>query len=798
MPPEIEPPQFRSKPKIDNEPMAFTRWQYFAGICLLVVATAASALSLGRVRGTALLGRGLDVSVQATLEAQESTPEATCFAVDLFYGDTRVSPNAISVSPERTAGGELRIRIRSSVAVDEPVVTLFVRAACAAAVSRRFVLLSETLTEAESGFAPPLAVIPAPPTVLAPVPAPPPAPRNNSAASASTSSSASSGSANAQAAPSAAAQRQAARRLARERAAQERAQARAAAGAEASPRGVSEVARQARSSVVRQPEKTKTGKPRLEVDLLDLTSSTELNLRGSAELSSAPSDDAAVRRQAQALWRTLNASPEDTLRDNQRLETLENQMRTALEQSKRQSQDIATLSTELQLAQRARYLNPFTLFLGLLTLAALALSLVLWRRSKSSTQPWWGSGAGQASLQDEEHLWEHLVEADGVTGQPQQTATSKAASIKSTLNREATSASPARSESTGEQTAGLDTRPGVLGEKGAQGPLRFVEKPAATVDFAAPPEKFNLATAKITPLGTAGAQGRSGNMGRVDSTPPPSLMAAAPKAGKSGNSRGFGHSDFGASMFNSPRVVAAEELFDIQEQADFFMSLDQPEQAIEVLKNHITDNVETSALAYMDLFDIYHRTNRQNDYMVLREEFNRVFNAQVPEFSRYGAASAGLEGFPSVLENIQAGWSKPQQALELIEESIFRQPGQDQPPLDMQAYRELMLLYAMAKELVRPRGGYSMLPDATQTGALPVIAPLGATAVAPDVDLGQDFVVSRPALDMLSFADDPTISLPAGVSLMPSKVNPDEGLDFDLSDMGGLDDITIPGLKKRS
>jgi hypothetical protein len=92
----------------------------------------------------------------------------------------------------------------------------------------------------------------------------------------------------------------------------------------------------------------------------------------------------------------------------------------------------------------------------------------------------------------------------------------------------------------------------------------------------------------------------------------------------------MGYSDFANSNFASSRLVSTEELFDIQEQADFFMSLDQPEQAIAVLKNHITDNVETSALAYMDLFDIYHRTNREADYQELREEFNRVFNAQVP------------------------------------------------------------------------------------------------------------------------------------------------------------------------
>jgi pilus assembly protein FimV len=151
--------------------MAFKRWQTFAGVMLIVAATAASALSLGRVRGTALVGRGLDLSVQANLEAQEATPEANCFAVELFYGETRVSPNAVSVSPERSAGGELRIRVRASTVVDEPVVTLFLRAACGAAVSRRYVLLAETLSETETGGASPVVINPSVPS-LAPLATP--------------------------------------------------------------------------------------------------------------------------------------------------------------------------------------------------------------------------------------------------------------------------------------------------------------------------------------------------------------------------------------------------------------------------------------------------------------------------------------------------------------------------------------------------------------------------------------------------------------------------------------------------
>ncbi len=581
-----------------KKPMAWKRWQFIAGIVLMVGATAASALSLGRVRGTALLGRGLDLSVQGTLEAQEATPEANCFSADLFYGETRVSPSQISISPERTPSGELRIRIRSSSMVDEPVVTLFLRAGCGAAVSRRYVLLSETLSEAESGAAQPLFISPSalPPAVSA-------SPRSaNAAANPGLGAATGAGGLASPTSPSSANANRSNERsseLAAQR--QARREARLAAQERSSAQALPDAAQASapRPSVVRKANQPKSGAPRLQVDLLDLTS-TELNLRGSAELSSAPSSDESLRRQAQALWRSLNASPEDTLRDTLRLETLESQMRTALEQSKRQGQDIATLSSELQAAQRARYLNPFSAFLGVLALLALALSFVLWRRNAGSSQPWWGSAASQVNPQDEEHLWGHLVDSQSPADSPvRKEASHQEAGLH---NASAKPKAPSR------DTQDDDTSPGVLVGQGAQGPLRFVDKPSPVVDFAAVPEKFSIATAKIQPLGSSAAAGRGGSMGRVDSTPPPSLMPSATKlSGGKGNRSAFAHSDFASSLFGQSRVAAAEELFDIQEQADFFMSLDQPEQAIEVLKNHITENVETSALAYMDLFDIYHR-----------------------------------------------------------------------------------------------------------------------------------------------------------------------------------------------
>ena len=758
--------------------MIFKRWQIIFGIVLFVVSTTASALSFGRVRGTALLGRTLDLSIQSTLEAQESVPDASCLGVEVFYGDTRISPAAVSVSPERTSAGELRIRVRSSTVVDEPIVTLFVRSNCPGAVlSRRYVLLAEVLSETENSGA--VSVSPSS------VPTPPSgqlaSPRIAFGGAQDASSSA-----NTTAAGNAQARR--AERAAKRQAEREARQQRQAQAGSGSPTNDVPLANSQRAalpaSVVRKAVKQET--PRLKIDLMDL-SPTEPSLRSSTELSSAPSGDEAVRSQAQALWRMLNASPEDALRDAQRLEKLDAQMRVALEQSKRQGQDIAALSTELQAAQKARYLNPFTLFLGLLTLAALAFSAFLWQRNRSAGhgKPWWGGSGVKTEAKDEQHLWSHLGDGGDSALSPLQ----KRSGDNFPSNASSDGASMMSGLGMGEESARTDS----LSERVtpvSQGATRFTAKTAEPVAFKANTDRLSLSTAKIQPLGTSVPLSRGGSMGRVDNSPPPSLTQ--PTSNRAARSS-FGHTDFAGSGFNNTRVIAAEELFDIQEQADFFLSLGQPDQAIEVLKNHITENVETSALAYMDLFDIYHRTNRLADYAELREQFNHVFNAQVPEFAKYGATSNGLEDFPHVLENIQSVWSKPSVAQDVIEESIFRHPDQNNQTLDIAAYRELMLLYALAKELTRPGAAYSMLPNSMRS---PVLQSAGRLN-APDVDLGDGLMLSSPSDDLLAL-DERTVSLPYPlIKANEEAFSDDGGLDFDLSDSAELNIIKVPNTPKK-
>ena len=113
----------------------------------LLLSLDAQALTLGRVQGVALIGRPLEVVVQVQLEPSESITSA-CFEADVFHADSRQNPAAVQVRLEPTATPNAAVlRITSGSQVDEPVVTIYVRAGCVQMSSRRYVLLADIVSE---------------------------------------------------------------------------------------------------------------------------------------------------------------------------------------------------------------------------------------------------------------------------------------------------------------------------------------------------------------------------------------------------------------------------------------------------------------------------------------------------------------------------------------------------------------------------------------------------------------------------------------------------------------------------
>jgi hypothetical protein len=165
----------------------------------------------------------------------------------------------------------------------------------------------------------------------------------------------------------------------------------------------------------------------------------------------------------------------------------------------------------------------------------------------------------------------------------------------------------------------------------------------------------------------------------------------------------IGGPEFTAStLMNGARSMATEELFDLQQQVEFFISLGQAEQAVDVLVNHLSESQEPSPLAYLDLLRLYHDLERRAEYEGLRTDFNRLFSGSAPAFDDYSQSRRGLERYEAALSRIQSLWPTPA-VLDLIERSIFRQSAdQAQEVFDLEAYRELLLLYGIAREIIAP------------------------------------------------------------------------------------------------
>ncbi|TNF60015.1 MAG: hypothetical protein EP306_09685, partial [Burkholderiales bacterium] len=102
-------------------------------------------MTLGRHSGAALIGRPLDIRAQVLL-APGDDPSALCLSADVFYGDVQVTGVRTQLQ-QAPAGAGTSLRIQVPQAVNEPVVTVFVKAGCEAPFTRQYVLLADPVSE---------------------------------------------------------------------------------------------------------------------------------------------------------------------------------------------------------------------------------------------------------------------------------------------------------------------------------------------------------------------------------------------------------------------------------------------------------------------------------------------------------------------------------------------------------------------------------------------------------------------------------------------------------------------------
>ena len=600
--------------------------QIWVGCILLSTAVSGSAVTLGKHIGAAVIGRPLDVRVQMFLAPGEDTG-SLCIGSDVFYGDAQVPASQVRTTPQKTAiDTEGFVRVQSSQSVNEPIVTVYVRASCTAPFTRRFVLLADPITEpsvqaipnpslaTESRFAQePRSVSERLPSVNA-------APLVGAAALPQPTAE--------PAAAAKASEPPVARAVATKPVEAVR-PVQSAVPLEVPPARMVQPAKPKPPSVVRRPAApAPEPTPRLQLEPLDLGPAMELDpvLKMSFSLLSEPTASDETRAGAALLWKAINASPEEILQDAKKLAVLESESKNLRDAANQSQAAMTELRSSLEAAQAEKYMNGLVYLLGAaLLLAVLALG-VLWRRrdlvaQDSDAKIWWASE--------------------------------------------------------------INPKPEEVRRKAAPAP---VDVKLDLVPDRAPPSESDKPLAELS----------SEKRKLPDSGFPFDDSPDVPMISDKDKREFVLSSTMGAS-----RSVATEELFDVQQKVDFFISLGKDDEAIEVLLSHLNESQEPCALTYLDLLHLYHSLDRNEEYERLRKEFNQVFNAGAPPFEQYSEKSQGLEAYETALGRIQALWPQPR-VLDVIEKSIFRDPqAVNKEVFDLEAYRELLLLHAIANDIIK-------------------------------------------------------------------------------------------------
>ena len=123
------------------------------GVAVAGAVLTVNAMTLGRIRGAAWIGQPLQLSLPVQAGAEDIN--GLCAQADVFYGDTRLAANLVQVVQEPGSQGDsVNLKISTSSAVDEPMVTVYLRAGCKQSSTRKYVLLADYPTLGEAPATP--------------------------------------------------------------------------------------------------------------------------------------------------------------------------------------------------------------------------------------------------------------------------------------------------------------------------------------------------------------------------------------------------------------------------------------------------------------------------------------------------------------------------------------------------------------------------------------------------------------------------------------------------------------------
>jgi pilus assembly protein FimV len=145
--------------------------------------------------------------------------------------------------------------------------------------------------------------------------------------------------------------------------------------------------------------------------------------------------------------------------------------------------------------------------------------------------------------------------------------------------------------------------------------------------------------------------------------------------------------------------LAVHEVADITQEAEFFVELGENERAIALLENSLDGDSGLIPVTQLFLLDLYRKTDNQQSYNTLRDGFIERFNAYVPTWEEDPNISGReLADYPRALEQVCRSW-RSNNIVPTLEALLVDDTRGSRLGFDLPAYREVIFLYGIAKQL---------------------------------------------------------------------------------------------------
>lgn len=153
---------------------------------------------------------------------------------------------------------------------------------------------------------------------------------------------------------------------------------------------------------------------------------------------------------------------------------------------------------------------------------------------------------------------------------------------------------------------------------------------------------------------------------------------------------------------NRGSSVKVEEISDVTQEAEFWMSVNDPQRAIEILDSQARVEHPDSPVPWLYLLDLYRLVQDKQKYDELRNRFIVFFNANIPTFEDKLISSGvrQLENFPHLIDRICHLWNG-NEIIPFLQNLLVDDRDGTRIGFELPVYRDILLLISLAHELER-------------------------------------------------------------------------------------------------